>query len=47
MHLKIRRLDVESESTLEEGEFKVSFDGCIRVDEWVALIRFLFGMCNY
>ena len=30
IHLKIRRrLDVESTPTLEEGEFKVSFDGCI------------------
>ena len=30
IHLKIRRrLDVESATTLEEGGFKVYFDGCI------------------
>ena len=32
MHLKIQRRDgVESLTTLEEGEFKVSIDGCINI----------------
>ena len=31
IHLKIRRQDgVESLTTLEEGEFKVHIDGCIK-----------------
>ena len=31
IHIKIRRRDgVESLTTLEEGEFKVPIDGCIR-----------------
>ena len=32
IHLEIRRRDgVESLTTLEEGEFKVPIDGCIRI----------------
>ena len=36
IHLKIRRLDgVESVTTLEEGEFKVPIDGCLKWSAWV------------
>ena len=36
IYLKIRRRDgVESLTILEEGEFKVPIDGCIRLAQWV------------
>ena len=34
IHLKIRRqYGVESLTTLEEGEFKVPIDGCIKIND--------------
>ena len=39
IYLKIRRRDgVESLTTLEEGEFKVPIDGCIRTEELVVYV---------
>ena len=38
IHLKIRRrLDVESATILEEGGFKVYFDGCIKWSRYSVL----------
>ena len=46
IYLKIRRRDgVEFSTTLEEGEFKVSIDGCISIDnafKWIQTRLILF-----